>query len=296
MDEKISVIIPTRNAESQIGNLLSTIKSQSIPCEIIIIDSSSTDKTVAVSESYGARVIPIKKEDFNHGGTRNVAAFKSNGDIIVFMTQDTLPVDKNCIENLTKPLGQDNIAASYGRQIAYDNAKPTEKFARNFNYPETAAIKSAESIEHSGIKTFFFSNAFSAIRKPEFKVLGGFPEDVLMFEDMLFAAKLVFKGFSIAYVPDAKVIHSHDLSFSGQFERYFQAGVSFRKNSWFLEHAKSGSEGVRFLKEEIKYLLQHNAHHWAFYAVIEALFKYSGYKIGLNYDKIPFFIKKYLNE
>lgn len=296
MAEKISVIIPTRNAERQISNLLSTIKLQSIPCEIIVIDSLSTDKTVAVSESYGAKVISIKKEDFNHGRTRNIAAFKSNGDIIVFMTQDTLPVDKNCIENLTKPLEQTYIVASYGRQIAHDNAKPTEKFARYFNYPETSAVKSAESIEHLGIKTFFFSNAFSAIRKLEFKMLGGFPEDVLMFEDMLFAAKLIFKGFSIAYVPDAKVIHSHDLSFSGQFARYFQAGVSFKKNSWFLEYAKSGREGVRFLMEEIKYLLQHDAHRWAFYAAIEAVFKYSGYKIGLNYDKIPFFNKKRFNE
>jgi rhamnosyltransferase len=127
-------------------------------------------------------------------------------------------------------------------------------------------------------------------------MLGGFPEDVIMFEDMLFAANLILKGFSIEYVPGAKVIHSHDFSFSGQFIRYFQAGVSFKKNSWFLEYAKSGSEGVRFLKEEVRFFIQKNAYYWVLYAIIEAMFKYSGYKIGLNYDKLPHLSKKKRNE
>ncbi len=80
-----------------------------------------------------------------------------------------------------------------------------------------------------GIKTFFFSNVFSAIRRKEFEEIGGFPENVIMFEDMLFAAKLIERGYKIAYVPEAKVIHSHDYSLVQQFRRYYQAGVSFKE-------------------------------------------------------------------
>ncbi|WP_163329274.1 glycosyltransferase family 2 protein [Desulfurobacterium thermolithotrophum] len=41
---KISVIIPTYNAEEYLGKLLSSIKLQSVKdIELIIIDSSSTD-------------------------------------------------------------------------------------------------------------------------------------------------------------------------------------------------------------------------------------------------------------
>jgi rhamnosyltransferase len=155
MAEKVSVIIPAWNAGGQIHKLLALIKSQTIACEIVVIDSSSTDKTVAVSESYGAKVLSIRKEDFNHGRTRNIAASQSRGDIIVFMTQDALPYDEYCIEKLIQPIEQTDVAACYGRQIPDENAKPTEKFARYFNYPEVPVVRSAENIKYSGIKSFF---------------------------------------------------------------------------------------------------------------------------------------------
>lgn len=304
MVSRISVVIPTFNAGRYIHKLLTSINSQTIPCEVVVIDSSSADNTVAISKSYGAKIISLKKEDFNHGRTRNLAVLQTSGDIIVFLTQDALPYDEYCIEKLTKPLEQadvavpikNDVAASYGRQIPDDIAKPTERFARCFNYPETPVVRGIEDATKSGIKTFFFSNVFSAIRRHEFEMVGGFPEDLIMFEDMIFAAKLMLKGYRIAYTQDAKVIHSHDYSWGEQFQRYLQAGVSFKKNSWFLEFARSDSEGIKFLIEEVKYLLQSSSYRWIFYAIVEAMFKYSGYKIGLNYDKIPYLRKKHRNE
>ncbi|MCX5815619.1 MAG: glycosyltransferase [Proteobacteria bacterium] len=291
----ISVVIPTFNADRYIHKLLASIKSQTIPCEVVVIDSSSTDNTVSISKSFGVKIISIKKEDFNHGRARNLAALQTNGDIIVFLTQDALPFDAYSIERVVAPIEND-VAASYGKQIPEDIAKPTEKFARYFNYPETPVVRGIEDATKSGIKTFFFSNVFSAVRRHEFEMMGGFPEDLIMFEDMIFAAKLMLKGYRIAYTPDAKVIHSHDYSWGEQFQRYLRAGVSFKKNSWFLEFARSDSEGIKFLMEEVKYLLQSNSYRWAMYAMIEAMFKYSGYKIGLNYDKIPYLRKKHRNE
>jgi rhamnosyltransferase len=295
MVSRVSVVIPTLNAGKRIHKLLASIKAQTIPCEVVVADSSSTDKTVAISESYGAKTITIKKEGFNHGRTRNLAALQTSGDIIVFLTQDALPFDTLSIEKVVTPIEND-VAASYGKQIPEAIAKPTEKFARYFNYPETPVVRGIEDATKSGIKTFFFSNAFSAVRRHEFEMVGGFPEDLIMFEDMIFAARLMLKGYRIAYTPDAKVVHSHDYSWGEQFQRYLHAGVSFKKNAWFMEFARSDSEGIRFLTEEVKHLLQSNAYHWAMYAIIEAMFKYSGYKIGLNYDKIPYLRNKYRNE
>ena len=75
---KVSVIIPTLNAEKFIGNLLKNlIKVQTLkPNEIIVIDSSSQDKTIKIAKSYGCKTIVIKKEEFNHGGTRTLIANK----------------------------------------------------------------------------------------------------------------------------------------------------------------------------------------------------------------------------
>lgn len=64
------------------------------------------------------KFIQINDGEFDHGGTRNRAAKEASGDILIFMTQDALPENKLFIEELIKPLGKNNIVASYGRQIA----------------------------------------------------------------------------------------------------------------------------------------------------------------------------------
>jgi rhamnosyltransferase len=288
----VSVIIPTLNAEPELELILPILSRQTVPLEVIIIDSSSTDNTSPIANNFNAKIINIKRQDFNHGATRNKAALHAEGDIIVFMTQDAFPLGESCIENLIKPLEADSIAAVYGRQISREDAMPTEKFARLYNYPEEAIIKGREQIPAMGIKTFFFSNVFSAIRRKEFEELGGFPENVIMFEDMLFAAKLIEQGYKIAYVPEAKVIHSHDYSLVQQFRRYYQAGVSFQRNSWFMRYAGSSKEGVTFLQEEIKFLFKQRKYLWILYAILEAMSKYTGYKLGLNNNKFPHFLRK----
>ncbi len=122
------------------------------------------------------------------------------------MTQDSLPADEYSLENLLKPLVSNEAIASYGRQIFNQDAAPTEQFARIFNYPDTPTVKGIDDLPKLGIKTFFFSNVCSAIKTKEFKELGGFPENIIMFEDLIFAAKAILKGYKIAYVPEAKVI------------------------------------------------------------------------------------------
>ena len=291
----ISVVIPTYNAENKkISELISSIRLQTVTTEIVIIDSKPTEgrNSEITSLPYVEKLITINKTEFNHGKTRNLAARATNGEVLIFLTQDVNVYDKHCFETLIKLLAMPEIAASYGRQIPSETAVPTEKFARLYNYPEEAIIKGREQIPAMGIKTFFFSNVFSAIRRKAFEEIGGFPENVLMFEDMLFAAKLIERGYRIAYVPEAKVIHSHDYSLVQQFQRYYQAGVSFQRNPWFTPYARSNKEGITFLKEEIKFLLNQKKYLWVFYAILEALCKYAGYELGLNNNKFPHFFNK----
>lgn len=52
---KLSVVLATFNEENNIGKCLSSVKE--IADEIIIVDGTSTDKTVEIAKEYGARVI-----------------------------------------------------------------------------------------------------------------------------------------------------------------------------------------------------------------------------------------------
>ncbi len=288
----ISIIIPTLNAEDHIDGLISSLKGQSVSAEIIIIDSSSSDSTVRIAESHDIKTIIIKREDFDHGGTRNMAVSHAKGDILVFLTQDAVPEDKYFLENLIKPLKDNGIAAVYGRQIPRAEARLTEKFARLFNYPDKPLVKGQNDIPGLGIKAFFFSNVCSAVQREVFEKLGGFTEKLIMNEDMLLASRLILNGYKIAYVPDAKVFHSHDYSCLDQFKRYFDIGVFLKNNFQPAEYAGTESEGTGFLKEEVRYFLKNRAYIWLPYIMAEAISKYSGYKLGLHHEFLPNFMRK----
>ncbi|MBF0320592.1 MAG: glycosyltransferase [Nitrospirae bacterium] len=209
----ISVIIPTLNAAVTLEAIVGALTAQASPVkEIIVIDSASVDGTAALAGTLGCKVLTIAREEFNHGLTRNVAAQAATGDVLIFMTQDALPANDRLTAELLVPLKDPRTAASYARQIAAEDAAPIERFSREFNYPNVPIVKSLDILDERGIKTFFFSNVCSAIKRDIFIELGGF-QPAIMNEDMLFSSRLILSGYKVAYWPEAAVVHSHNYSF-----------------------------------------------------------------------------------
>ncbi len=279
---KISVIIPTLNAQDSIKELITRLQSQDIiPTDIIIIDSSSVDKTLEIAKRFNnVKSIVISRKAFNHGKTRNLAAMEACGEILMFMTQDALPVNNKLIRNLTEPLKNPEIAATFGRHIPKQDASLPEIFARQFNYPSEGFIKGREDIQKFGIKTFFLSNACSAYRKEPFFEVGMFPQDVKANEDMLITAKLILRGYKVAYVPEAMIIHSHKYSLLKQFKRYYNIGASFKNREWILNYARPEKEGLRLIKTQLIFIIKQRKYQWIPYILMESLTKYIGFRIG----------------
>lgn len=285
----ISIIIPTRNAENYIKDLIDILLKQNLkPSEIIIIDTASRDNTREICEKYDCvKFIQINDGEFDHGGTRNRAARQANGDILVFMTQDAVPENNYFLEELIKPLGKDDIVATYGRQVARKEAGPLEVFARTFNYPKEDIIKSYNDIEKLGVKAFFLSNVCSAFISKEFWDVDGFPEQTIMNEDMIIASKLLFNNKKVCYTSKAKVIHSHSYTYMQQFKRNFDVGVVFVDSSHYFNGVKSESEGVKYVIQSAKYLMSIGKWYLIPHLIIDSGFRFLGYKAGMNYKKIP---------
>lgn len=279
---RISVIVPTLNAGAHIETLLQRLSVQDLrPLEIIVIDSTSDDNTVEIAKRSGAKTIVIPRHTFNHGKARNMAATEAQGDHLVFMTQDALPAGNTLLSLLTAPLLKADIAAAYGRHIPRPDASPLEIFARRFNYPDLPVTKGFNDIARYGIKTFFFSDVCSAIGKEAFLKCGMFPENVRANEDMLMAAKLIVKGYRVAYVPAAMVVHSHNYSLFRQFKRYYNIGSSLKNNKWVLNYVHAEGEGVRFMKDQLRFVLNGRLYSLIPYIFLEAMTKFAGYRIGL---------------
>ncbi len=100
----LTIIVPTYNASEYLPSLLARIESQSIKnYELIVVDSSSNDNTIDIAQSHRANVITIPQPEFDHGGTRTLAAMEAKGDILVYLTQDALLYNEYAVENIIKP-------------------------------------------------------------------------------------------------------------------------------------------------------------------------------------------------
>lgn len=254
----ISLVIPTLDAQAEIGELLNRILSQTrCPDEIIVVDSASSDSTVEIASSFdGVRVIEIDRSDFNHGLTRDMAFKESSGDIVCFMTQDAVPADNRYIENLVNPLLADNrVAISSGRQLPKKDARKFERLVREFNYGPTSNVRSKDDVSVMGIKAYFATDVCSAYRRSCYFELGGFGRTD-MSEDMLMAAKAVDAGYLVAYAADACVYHSHNLTPVEQFRRNFAIGHFLEINRELIACPSEIGEGGRLVKRVAKQLIE----------------------------------------
>jgi len=290
----ISIIIPTHRAEKYLEALLTKLKEQgSNTFELIIIDSSSKDKTVEIAKKYADNIIVIPQNEFDHGGTRAKAARMAKGEILVFLTQDAIPYDEFTIENITKVFEDESIGAAYGRQLSYEETNLFGKHLRNFNYRKTSYIRSKHDIEKYGIKTAFLSDSFAAYRKSALKSIGWFKDGLILGEDTYAGAKMILAGYKLAYVADAQVYHSHSYTVLEEFKRYFDIGVFHKCESWILEEfGKAEGEGMKYIKSEFKYLLDHGAWYLVPEFFVRNGMKYVGYKLGQRFDNLPKWIIK----
>lgn len=254
----VGLVIPTLNAEKELGTLLDAVLSQTrIPDDILVVDSSSDDNTVELAKSYpGVRTMEIRREDFDHGGTRQLALESVQGEYVLFLTQDALPADEHYVERLLDPFDDSLVAMASGRQIPRPGARRFVQLVQEHNYPSEPNVRSSSDIESLGIKAFFASDACSAYRSSALVTIGGIPRPCSTNEDMLAAARLLRAGFRVAYVSDACVIHSHNLTLREQFRRNRAVGAFLTVHGNELEVPSEIGEGVELAKKVSETLLK----------------------------------------
>jgi rhamnosyltransferase len=287
--EKIGVVIPTYNAAKHWKLLHGQLSQQQIPSgQIVIIDSSSTDDTRALAELAGYQVVCIRKEEFNHGATRQLACSYLPGcEVIVFLTQDAVLAQPDSIVRLCEGLEDSAVGAVYGRQIPRENADPIERHGRLFNYPAETHIRTLNSRHKLGFKTVFFSNSFAAYRRSALEEVGGFPSNAIVSEEVTVIARMLMAGWNIAYQAEATAIHSHHLTLRKEFSRYFDIGVHHGRAPWLLEtFGTAGNNGMLFMRSEYRFLLE-NAPLWLPYATMRLLSRYTAYRLGVAAKFLP---------
>ena len=245
-----AVIIPVLDAGPGLLSLIDRLLAQTVPPEeIVVADSASEDGIPArAAEKERVRLVPVRREDFDHGGTRDLAIRSCSAPFAVMMTQDALPADRRCMENLLAPFADPRVAAVCGRQIAYPEAKPAEKAVRDFRYPAESDTWEKADIGRRGITAFLLSDVCAAYRVEAYTAVGGFAHPIETNEDMLIAADFLDAGYKLAYRGDAAVYHSHDYTLRQEYERNRKIGAFMRKYGNRFGGGSVNGEGFRLVK------------------------------------------------
>ena len=280
MEKSIEIICPLYNAEKYIDSLHKSVMMQENVNLIGIhyILTESNDKTEEFLKSNNCTYDKITKNEFSHSLIREKAALNSKADIVVFITQDIVIERKDWLYNLTKDISDDNIVACYSRQISkYNNI---EKYTRERNYPDKSSVVSKDDIDKFGLRTFFFSDASSAINRKVFAKLNGYDNKNLpISEDMYIAYKIIMADYKIKYCADSVVYHSHKFTLKQIYDRYKLTGKFFKQNSYLDKYGTTGS-GANMAGYIIKRIFQEHRYSLLFRYPFDMAARLFGMKAG----------------
>lgn len=220
MTGSCSIVIRAYNEEKHIGRLLEGIKQQTLKdIEVILVDSGSSDKTISIAESFGARVVNIHPEEFTFGRSLNDGIKESKRNFVVIASAHVYPVYPDWLESLLHPFQDDRIALTYGKQRGPESAKFSEQQIFHQWYPDTGKEIQA---------TAFCNNANAAIRKSLWEQ-NPYDETLTGLEDLDWAKRMQAQGHAIAYVAEAEIIHVHNETPRGVYNRYRREAMALRK-------------------------------------------------------------------
>ncbi len=285
----VDVVIPSYRPDEKFSRLVKKLQEQEYPIgTIFVINTKAGRFPKEVEQMEKVKVSHIERREFDHGATRDMGMQMSKAEIVVFMTQDAVPADEYVIGNLVKVLEEDEMTgAAYARQLAASGCNYIEKYTRKFNYPENSRIKSKEDLQEMGIKTFFCSNVCAAYKRNIYEKAGGFCKKTIFNEDMILAGHMINAGYKVAYVAEARVIHSHNYTGMQQFHRNFDMAVSQAEHPEVFEGIKSESEGIKLVKQTAAHLVKRRKIHLVPKLVYQSGCKYIGYRMGKMYKKLP---------
>ena len=214
-----SVVIRAFNEEEHIGRLLSGILAQSVrPVDIVLVDSGSTDATLAIATRFPVRVVPIAPEDFSFGRSLNLGCRVARGEFLVIASAHVYAVYPDWIEQLLRPFVDPAVALVYGKQRGDAASRFSEHQILTKWFPDSSAAHQPHP---------FCNNANAAIRRGLWEHRP-YNEDLPGLEDVDWASWALSQGHAIAYSAAAEVVHVHNETPRAVFNRYRREAMALK--------------------------------------------------------------------
>jgi len=216
----LSIVVPVKDGERYLGEVLTAVRREAPDAEVLVIDSGSRDGSREVARALGAQVREIAPGDFGHGRTRNLGAQLSTGDVVAFLTQDATPV-AGWAAALLEPFADASVGVVLGAQRARPGAPPM--VARELDW--FFANLEPDDPYLSNVNTAYRRACWEEIRF----------RDLAYAEDQAFGVDLQQTRWRRAYAPAAAVLHSHDYDLPDAWRRAFDEARGLRATRGWVE-------------------------------------------------------------
>ena len=257
--KRLSVVIVTKNNirehNSSLAFVIKALLCQDLnDLEIIIVDDSSTDETTQFIRSMGhpVQAIPGKSDGNNLGSLRNQGAAKAQGELLLFMDDDTFLPTESTISQTIRLLSRNDFAC--GAQRFWTHLYWARYVDASLSYSMISNTLQNLSVSPQGINRqtgfrdlneFSFIANFGLIKRKTFFEVGGFNEEFegLGMDDTELMMRLCMSGYEYRILFDnINVIHLNHVQFASQsfmtnLEKFYQlenkAGYHFHVNHFF---------------------------------------------------------------
>ena len=212
---KISVIVPVRDEENSIRELLDSLLAQTRPPdEIVITDGGSVDATPQIIEEYirkGAPVRLIRAGAALPGRGRNLGAAQASFEWLGF-TDAGIRLDNDWLERLVAKAEADDAV-----DVVYGSWQPvTDTFFKQcaaIAYVPPPTLRDGVMIRPRFI-------ASTLLRREAWRAVSGFPEDLRSAEDLVFMDRVENAGYRFVHEPRAQVHWDLRPTLGATFKRF----------------------------------------------------------------------------
>lgn len=111
-----SVIVRTFNSAATIGAAIASLREQTVPVEIVVVDSGSQDETLAIAEAQADRVVRMPQAQFTFGGALNLGAEHASADVHVALSSHCTLARRDWVELACGHLAA-GAAAAFGTPV-----------------------------------------------------------------------------------------------------------------------------------------------------------------------------------
>ena len=188
----VSLVIPVLNEEAALGRTLRCLKMlEPAPLEVIVVDGGSTDRTIALAESAGARVVNCELAGRSRQMNRGAAA--AVGEILCFLHADTLLPD-DAIAVMDKTLSDPRISCAGFISLMTGSTQIRWGVSlHNFLKTYYAPLLFRPHLFVRGLRLLFGDQAMFC-RRQDFLNCGGFDDELPIMEEADLCLKLTHLG------------------------------------------------------------------------------------------------------